>query len=165
MPPRPVVGGVPRSVAAGGWGGRVVPAGQLVPRRVLPPSTSPRMFVTPVRVPIGPYGFAQATIGAAGSVTLHVGPAGFHTAWELAQAAVSTTTGALDTSTVAFYAQPYGPPSPAWLCGQSYAGGGDQVGLSGIKIVTGEFLFAVWSGGHPGDLATLVLSGVQTVLT
>lgn len=162
---RQVVGRVPRAVAAGGWRGRVVPAGSQVPRRVLPPSVSLRQFTTPARVPVGPYGFAQGIIAANGTCTLNVGPAGYRTAWELAQASIGTTTGANDTATAAFFAQPFGSPSPAWQVGQSYAAGGDQVGLAGIKMVTGEYLFVVWSGGHPGDTATLVLSGVQTVLT
>jgi hypothetical protein len=151
---------------AGGWPpGMVVPAGSHVARRVLPPSVSPRAFTTPARVPIGPEGFAQGTVAANGTCTLHVGPAGYQTSWELAQASIGTTTGASDTATAEFFAQPYGPPSPAFQCGQSYAAGGDQVGLSGLKLVTGEFLFVVWSGAHPGDTATLVLSGVRQVLT
>lgn len=151
---------------AGGWPpGMVVPAGSMVGRRVLPASLAPHHYVTPAQVPIGPYGFAQGIIGAAGTLTLHVGPTAFGTSWELAQASIGTTTGANDTATAEFFAQPYGTPSPAWQVGQSYAAGGDQVGLSGIKLVTGEFLFVVWSGAKPGDTATLILSGNQTVLT
>jgi hypothetical protein len=143
----------------------VVPAGSMVGRPVVPRSTDPHHFTTPAQVPIGPYGFAQGTVTAAGTCQLQVGPAGFHTSWLLAQASIGTTTGANDSATAEFFAQPYGAPSPAQQVGQSYAAGGDQVGLSGIKLVTGEFLFVVWSSGHPGDTATLVLTGVQTVLT
>lgn len=151
---------------AGGWPpGLVVPAGSMVNRQVLPARVPPHHYLTPAQVPIGPYGFAQGIVGASGSVTLHVGPSAFGTAWQLAQASIGTTTGANDTATAEFFAQPYGNPSPAWQVGQSYAAGGDQVGLSGIKLVTGEFLFVVWSGAKPGDTATLVLSGVSTVLT
>jgi hypothetical protein len=103
--------------------------------------------------------------GASTPLTLHVGPAGFRTAWDLAQASIGTTTGANDTSTAEFFAQPYGPPSPAFQVGQSYAAGGDQVAFPGIKLVTGEFLFVTWSGANAGDTATLILSGNQTVLT
>ncbi len=151
---------------AGGWPpGLVVPAGSMVSRPLVPRSVSPHQFTTPAQVPIGPYGFAQGVVTAGGTVKLEVGPAGFFTSWLLAQASIATTTGANDSATAAFYAQPYGTPSPAQQVGQSYAAGGDQVGLSGIKLVTGEFLFVVWAGAKPGDTATLVLSGVQTVLT
>lgn len=103
--------------------------------------------------------------GASLPLTLHVGPSAFGTAWQLAQASIGTTTGANDTSTAEFFAQPYGTPAAPFQVGQSYAAGGDQVGLSGIKLVTGEFLFVVWTGANPGDTATLVLSGTQVVLT
>lgn len=150
---------------AGGWpAGMVVPAGAMVDRRVLPASVPPHHYLTPGQVPIGPYGFAQGTVGAGGTVTLHVGPTGYGTGWDLAQASITTTTGPNDTATAAFFAQPFGTPSPAWQVGQSYAAGGDQVALPGIKLVTGEFLFVVWSGAKAGDTATLVLAGVQTVL-
>ena len=269
---RQIVGGIPRAVAAGGWGGRVVPAGSQVGRQVLPRSVDPHHYTYPAQVPIGPYGFAQGIvqgyrsvtgqitspaafatltsvglapgtytinwtvklIGAAGAgdannfqlynngtllansvnagaagtypqapvtasipnagaqfleitcgpapgtagvtysatitgasppMTLHVGPSGFHTSWDLAQISIGTTTGAADTSTAEIFAQPFGTPSPAWQVGQSYAAGGDQIGLSGIKLVTGEFVFVVWTGANPGDTATIILSGIQTVLT
>lgn len=104
------------------------------------------------------------TIGGQGTVTLSVGPQGAGTSWDLAQVSVATTTGANDTSTVAFFAQPTGTVQAPWQVGQSYAGGGDQVGLAGIKLVPGERLYAVWSGGHTGDVATMILTGKMTVL-
>ena len=107
----------------------------------------------------------SATLTASARLVIGVGPAGFRTSWDLAQASIGTTTGAADSSTAELFAQPYGPPMPAFQVGQSYAAGGDQVGLAGVKLVTGEFLFVVWSGANPGDTATLVLSGNQTVLT
>jgi hypothetical protein len=143
----------------------VVPAGSMVARPIVPRSVSPHQFTTPAQVPIGPYGFAQGKVTAGGTCQLQVGPAGFFTSWLLAQASIGTTTGANDSATAEFFAQPYGTPSPAQQVGQSYAAGGDQIGLSGIKLVTGEFLFVVWAGAKPGDTCTLVLSGVQTVMT
>lgn len=152
--------------AGGSWPhGLVVPAGSMVRRPLLPPSVAPRHFNTPAQVPVGPYGFAQGIISAGGAAILHVGPSGFNTSWKLAQASVTTTTGPADTAACSFYAQPYGTPAQPWQVGQSYQAGGDQVGLSGVKLVTGEYLFAVWSGGHPGDICTLILTGVMTVLS
>ena len=153
--------------AAGGWPpGWTVPAGTHVWRRVLPRSVPPAVFLglnRQVKVPIGPYGFAQGTVGG-GTVTLNVGPQGAGTSWDLAQVSVATTTGANDVSTVAFYAQPTGTVAAAQKVGQSYAGGGDQIGLAGIKLVPGEQLYAVWSGAKNGDVATMILTGVMTVL-
>ena len=153
--------------AAGGWpAGWVVPAGTQVYRRVLPRHVPPGAFLAAgrqARVPIGPYGFAQGTV-AGGTVTLSVGPQGSGTSWDLAQVSVATTTGAVDPSTVAFYAQPTGTVQAPWQVAQSYAGGGDQVGLAGIKLVPGERLYAVWSSAKNGDVATMILTGVMTVL-
>lgn len=261
--------------AAGGWpAGSYVPAGTHVDRRVLPRSVPPGVFLGRgrlMKVPIGPYGFAQGTIpsgtvtgsatspgtfqifatlainpgtytvswtvtlagtvgagdannfgltlgsgrtlaapsvntGAAGtyaqasvtftviaadtitlktwssaptagatysgtvtitgaSLTLNVGPQGVGSSWDLAQVSVATTTGTADASTVAFFVQPTGTVQAPWQVGQSYAGGGDQVGLAGIKMVPGERLYAVWTSANPGDIATMILTGVMTVLT
>jgi hypothetical protein len=136
-----------------------------VARKVLPASIPPQQYATPVSVPLGAYGFAQATIGAAGTGQVAVGPQGYLTRWELAQASLSTTTGAADTASAELFAQPYGTPSQPWQVGQSYQAGGDQVGLAGISLITGEVLYVVWTGAHPGDIATLVLSGSLSVLT
>lgn len=152
---------------AGGWPRGVrVPAGSMVYRRLLPPVVPHRAFQLPADVPIGPDGFAQGII-ASGTVTLSVGPSAAGSSWALAQASVATTTGVNDSSTVAFFAQPAINANPLlpFQVGQSPNGGGDQVGLAGIKLVTGERLYAVWSGGHNGDTATLILSGTKTVLT
>jgi hypothetical protein len=151
--------------AAGSWPrGWRVPAGTQVPRVVQPRSLPLSHYVTPATVPIGAEGFAQGTISG-GTVTISVGPSGSGTSWDLAQLAISTTTGAADASTCSVFVQPSGPPNDAWQVGQSYAGGGDQIGLAGVKMVPGERLYAVWSGAHNGDTAVIVLTGSKTVLT
>jgi hypothetical protein len=150
---------------AGGWPvGVRVPAGTQLYRRVQPRSIPQTAFRTPVQVEIGPYGFAQGVV-AAGTAQLVVGPTGYGTAWDLAQASVNSTVGPTDPATVEFFAQPYGPPSQPWQIGVSYQGGGDQVPLAGIRLVPGLFLFAVWSGATNGSTVTLVVSGTMSALT
>lgn len=152
---------------AGGWPRGVrVPAGSMVYRRVIPPVVPHRAFQVPADAPIGPDGFSQGIVSG-GTVTLSVGPSAAGTSWALSQASVATTTGVNDSSTVAFYAQPAINAAPLlpFQVGQSFAGGGDQVGLAGIRLVTGERLYAVWSTANNGDTATLILSGTKTVLT
>ena len=150
--------------AAGSWPrGWVVPAGTQVPRIVQPRSVPQHAFRSAAAVPLGPDGFAQGIV-AGGTVTISVGPAGAGTSWDLAQVSVSTSTGANDASTVSIFVQVAGPPNDAWQVGQSYAGGGDQIGLAGIKMVPGERLYAVWSTAHTGDTAIIVLTGTKTVL-
>jgi hypothetical protein len=104
----------------------------------------------------------QTTIGAGGAATIQLGPQGQGTRWYLTQANVWTTTGALDSSTVALYlgAQVQGN----LLGGQSFSGGGDTIGLNVRPLVPGDLIIAVWAGGHPGDIASLILYGDQDVL-
>ena len=113
-----------------------------------------------VRTPIaGGYG---SVIVAGGTATVKVGPMGVGTVWYPQAAAIATTTGANDTSTCALYVGPLGLQTQ--LGGQSYAGGGDSIGLAVPPLWNGYFLWAVWSGATNGDLATLTVYGEQDSL-
>jgi hypothetical protein len=112
--------------------------------------------------PIGINGQVSGVFPSSGKLTLNVGPAGIGTSWALDQAGISTSTGAADTSTCAVYVGPQAIQS--FLAAQSYAGGGDSIGLAGITIQPGSFIWAVWSGGTPGAVATLLVTGNQSVL-
>lgn len=125
--------------------------------------TSPPMtrYSQTVRVPIA-NGTGQATV-AGGTATVQVGPAGLGTRWYPVQAAITTTTGALDTSTCSLY---LGVISTATQIGAtSYAGGGDTFGLAGMMLQPGEFLIAVWANAHNGDHATFRVTGDMEALT
>lgn len=149
---------------AGGWPpGWVVPAGTHVDRRVLPRVVPHLAFRQLAEVPIGPFGFAQGIV-AATTVTVSLGPAGAGTSWELAQVSIATTTGANDASTCALFIQPAGTPNQNWQVAQSFSGGGDQLGLSGYKMVPGERLYAVWSSAKNGDTASLIVTGLMRAL-
>lgn len=145
-------------VQAGTW--RAAPGG-LVKLRT-PPVTPIEAFTRRVSAPIGVDGQAAAAVLASGSVTLQAGPQGIGASWALDQAGISTSLGAADSATCAVYAGPQA--SAPYLVSQSYAGGGDAVGLAGVTLQPGEFVFAVWSGGTPGTTAALKVSGVKTVL-
>ena len=156
---------------AGGWpAGWRVPAGMQVYRRVLPPSVPHETFQRrnqTAKVPIGPQGFARGII-ASTTLTLSVGPIGWGTSWDLAQASVATTTGINDSSVCTFYSQPpagSGTGLQPYQIGVGVLGGAGQVGLAGIKLVPGERLYAVWTLANNGDTATLILTGTMTVLT
>jgi hypothetical protein len=108
-------------------------------------------------------GQAQGTVSAAGSATVSVGPAGLGTVWYPAQATISTTTGATDSSTCQVYLGAQGVAN--LLAGQSYAGGGDTVALAVPAMTTGQLLIAVWTGGNSGDKATINILGTMDALT
>jgi hypothetical protein len=103
----------------------------------------------------------QTTVSG-GTATIQLGPQGNGTRWYLTQANVKTTTGTLDTSTVALY---LGAQSQSNLLGGgSYAGGQDTIGLNVRPLTPGDLIIAVWSGANNGDIATLTLYGEQDVL-
>jgi hypothetical protein len=124
------------------------------------------------RPPVGQYrqqvrtaltnGTGQATV-AAGTATIRLGPQGLGTIWYPQAAAIATTSGAVDASTCTIYlgAQAVLPQ----IVGQSYAGGGDSIGLTSPPLTPGQFLIAVWVSAHNTDQATLVIYGDQVVLT
>lgn len=114
-------------------------------------------------------GYSAATVTAAGAAVVKVGPQGVGTVWYPQAAAISTTTGANDASTCALYLSPLENgatvvPSTQ-IGGQSYAGGGDSIGLAVPPMWPGYFIVAVWAGAVPGDLASLAVYGTQDVLT
>jgi hypothetical protein len=126
-----------------------------------------------VQVPVSAYqarltglpltgGQAQGIISAQGAATLRAGPQGLGNVWYPAQATISTTTGAADTSTCAIFLGSIGLATN--LVGQSYAGGGDTVALAVPPLVPGYFLIAVWSGGHSGDQCAFNLIGTMDAL-
>jgi hypothetical protein len=106
-------------------------------------------------------GTGQATV-TGGTATVRLGPQGLGTVWYPQAATIATTSGAADASTCTIYlgAQAVLPQ----IVGQSYAGGGDSVGLSSPPLTPGLFLIAVWVSAHSGDQATLVIYGDQEVL-
>lgn len=144
--------------SAGTW--RAAPGGL---RKMVPPGPVPvEAFTRRVSVPISTDGQASGLIGAGGSVTLQAGPQGVGASWAPDQAGIATSVGAADTATCAVYVGPL--PLAPFLVAQSYAGGGDAIGLAGITLQPGEFVIAVWSGGTVGSLAQLKVSGTKTVL-
>jgi len=114
-------------------------------------------------------GYAAATVSAAGTATAYCGPMGVGTVWYPQAAAISTTSGANDTSTCSLYLSPFENTSKALapstqIGGQSYAGGGDTIGLAVPPMRNGYYIIAVWAGGNPGDVAALQVYGTQQAL-
>jgi hypothetical protein len=154
MPPRKW----PRltSLQAGGWG---LPGAGI--RR--PASAPLEAFARTLTQQIRPgEGTATGVITAGGSLTLQLGPDGLAT-WYVSYVAISTTTGALDTSTAGVTT---GPAVNEGIvpAGTAYNGGGDSVGLGGAALACGEYVIVTWTGGHPGDQAIMRVYGNSQVL-
>jgi hypothetical protein len=127
-----------------------------------PAATPIELYQTTVRVPI-PNGVGQAQVPASGIVSIQAGPQGVGSVWYPQSAAIGTTTGAADTSTCTLYVGPLALLSQ--IGSQSYAGGGDNIGLAVPALTPGYFIVAKWAGATPGDLATLTIYGQADVLT
>src|SRR5215469_8372454 len=114
-------------------------------------------------------GYAVATVKS-GTATAFCGPQGVGTVWYPQAVAISTTTGANDSSTCALYLSPFENTSSALapstqIGGQSYAGGGDTIGIAVPPIRNGYYIIAVWTAANNGDVAALQVYGTQQALT
>jgi hypothetical protein len=106
--------------------------------------------------------YAQVVVNAQGVAKLSLGPSGLGNVWRPSYCQIATTSGASDTSTCSLYIGPL--PIGPLVGGQSYAGGGDSIGLPSVTMQPGDFVWAIWTGGKTGDIASLVVYGDQTVL-
>jgi hypothetical protein len=107
-------------------------------------------------------GQAQGLVPASGLLTLLVGPQGLGTVWYPAQATISTTTGALDTSTALVYLGSGSVPSQ--LVATVYSGNGTAA-LAIPDMQPGDSLIVAWSGANPGDTAGVNIIGTMDALT
>lgn len=146
---------VPRATAAGGW----LNTPRWRPGR--PASPPQHAYTRKMTAPIAGNGVAQSQISG-GTATVRIGPAGIGTRWYPQQITLATTTGPADTSTAVGYLGPVATSSSVIFT--SYAGGGDVIGLAIPMMQPGDLLTVVWSGGHNGDWAQLVITGDQDVL-
>jgi hypothetical protein len=99
---------------------------------------------------------------AASPLTLQAGPQGLGTTWYPAQITLSTTTGALDTSTALVYLGIGGVPTQ--LVATVFSGNGTAA-VAVPSMQPGEFIIVTWAGGHVGDNASFNIIGTMDALT
>jgi hypothetical protein len=107
-------------------------------------------------------GQAQGAVPGSGNLTLQVGPQGLGTIWYPVQVTLSTTTGALDTSTALVYLGPL--TEPTTLVGTVYSGNG-TVALAIPDMTPGQTIIVKWSGAKSGDTAAANIIGTMDALT
>lgn len=103
------------------------------------------------------------TIVFGGTARVTIGPAGLGNVWHPAQATVSTSTGALDTSVCTLFLGPAGQTVPNTQVGASQGGAG-TIALAIPPMTPGQYLTAVWTGANNGDLATINVVGTMDAL-
>jgi hypothetical protein len=107
-------------------------------------------------------GMAPSPAVVGGLATITVGPQGLGNVWYPAQATIFTTSGITDTSTCNLYLGPAGVP--VTLVATFYPGGQGTAGLAIPSMAPGQYLIAVWTGGNPGDVASLNVIGTMDAL-
>jgi hypothetical protein len=126
------------------------------------PVTDIRQYTRLITVDLGNDGVAAPAVFAAGGTARALcGPSGLGQSWSLDQCYLSTSAGLLDPAVCSVYAGPQ--PVQEMLVAGSLQGGGSQFGLGGIGIPAGWFVWALWSGGQPGAVARLRVTGSKTV--
>ena len=144
------------------------PAGAWAPGRLGWAPSSPRPIV---RLPMQLYtrpvtsvplvgGQAQGKISAAGAALLSVGPAGAGNVWYPASVTILTTTGINDFSTCSIYLGPAGVPIT--LQATVFPGGTGTASLAIPSMTPGQYIIAVWAGGHSGDTCSMNVTGTMS---
>jgi len=99
----------------------------------------------------------------AGQGIVSVGPQGLGNVWYPAQATISTISGINDASTFSLYLGPAGVP--VTLVGQLYPGGLGTLAVAVPSMTPGQYLIGVWTGGNPGDVASINVIGTMDCLS
>lgn len=104
-------------------------------------------------------GQQQGKISAGGAATLSVGPSGSGNVWYPASVTIVTTTGINDFSTCSIYLGPAGVP--VTLQATIFPGGTGTASLAIPSMTPGQYIIAVWSGGHAGDTCSMNITGTM----
>jgi hypothetical protein len=98
-----------------------------------------------------------------GEGIISVGPQGLGNVWYPAQAVIGTTSGINDNSVCNAYLGVAGVPTT--LVGTAYPGGSGTIALAVPPLSPGEYLIFEWTGGNPGDVASVnVLGTMDTII-
>jgi hypothetical protein len=145
------------AIAAGTWAA----AGNVFRKLVQPPPVPLAQYTQKATGIMLTGGQNAGPISAAGTLTLSVGPQGYGVAWYPSQVTISTTTGALDTSTALVYLGVGGVPTT--LVATVYSGNG-VVALAVPAMAQGDLIIVQWTGAHYGDMAAMNVTGTQDAL-
>jgi hypothetical protein len=104
---------------------------------------------------------ASVTLNASGAGTVQLGPQAAET-WQLSSAGVTVPSASLSQPPeCSVYAG--SSPTAGYFVDGTYTGMSNNTGkVSGITIFPGQAVWAVFSGGTPGNTATLSVFGTRT---
>jgi hypothetical protein len=103
----------------------------------------------------------STVLGAAGGGTVSTGPQVTNEMWNVTVASVSCSTNGSE-ATCRIYAGGY-ISQGAFIDGTTWGSTGDSTTNFATPVYTGQQVFAAWTGGDPGAIATLVVQGTRQV--
>lgn len=107
-------------------------------------------------------GVATVVLNGSGGGTVKLGPIGPREVWSPAVASVSVATNVKEAQCRIYVGD---QPIPANFIDGTLSGStGDSTDrVSGSQIKLGSFIWAVWSGGDAGSVATLNITGAREI--
>ena len=112
-------------------------------------------------VPIIP-GVATAVLNGSGGGTVKLGPVGAREVWSPAVASVSVSTNVKEAQCRVYVGDSAVPAN--FIDGTLSGSTGDSTDrVSGSQVKLGWYVWAVWSGGDAGSVATLNVTGTREV--
>jgi hypothetical protein len=113
-------------------------------------------------VQIGPEGTATVILNGSGAGTARAGPISARETWQPAVASVSVATNTSEAQCKIYIGDSVSPAN--FIDGTLSGSTGDSTGnVAGSQVPLGYYIWAVWSGGDAGQVATLNVSGAKTI--
>lgn len=103
----------------------------------------------------------SVTLNGSGAGTASIGPTFPRERWNVAVASVSVATNTSE-ATCKTYAGPQATQGN-FVDGTTWGSTGDSTSNFSAPVYSGQQVFAVWTGGDAGAVATLVLSGTRQI--
>jgi len=114
------------------------------------------------QVSIGPEGTANVTLNGSGKGQAQVGPLSPRETWQPIVASVSASSNTAEAQCKVFVGD--APTAANYVDGTLSGSTGDSTGHVEASVVRkGQSVWAVWSGGDPGAVATLKVTGTKTI--
>lgn len=106
---------------------------------------------------------ASVILNSQGNGTAHLGPLTAYESWQPSTGAVSVATNSNEAQCAIYMGD---QPVQQNLVGTTLSGStGDSTGLGGlVPMQTGQYIWAVWTGGDPGSLATIKVQGSKNLV-
>lgn len=104
---------------------------------------------------------ASVVLNGSGNGTASIGPTITNEVWNVGVASVSVATNT-NEATCRIYAGASAAQN-TFVDGTTWGSTGDSTSNFAGPVYLGQQVFAVWTGGDPGQTATLVITGTRTV--